>query len=202
MGSSEVISFRKRRKENLINLFGGKCSLCGYNKCNEALEFHHINPDKKIYGLSSGGNCHKIEDDIAEAKKCILVCANCHREIHSGFYDNIDLFQYQIINKDIEYELLHTNKKEQRFCKDCGKQITPYSKSGYCSSCVQKHKAKVLNKPNKEQLKILIRTLSFAEIGKQYGVSDNAVRKWCDKLGLPRTKKDIEAYSDDQWAKI
>ena len=198
-----VTLFRQRRKDNLIKLCGGKCVLCGYNKCSAGLEFHHINPETKKFGLSSG-NCHKIEDDIAEVKKCILICANCHREIHSGFYQGEDLFKYQVINKEFEQELLTTNKAEQRFCLDCGRPITRYSKSGLCSSCVKKHKAKIKveNKPNRQELKKLIRSLPFTKIGEMYHVSDNAIRKWCDKENLPRTKKVIEAYTDEQWSKI
>ena len=199
--SKNVINFRQRRKENLINLFGGKCSLCGYDKYIGSLEFHHINPQEKSYQVSSG-NCHKLEDDIAECKKCLLVCANCHREIHGGLYDDVNLFSYQYFDTDIENELLHTNKREQRFCSVCEKPITVYSKSGMCSSCIQKYRTKVQNKPNREELKNLIRTKPFTEIARQYDVSDNAIRKWCDKLKLPRTKKDIDAYSDEQWEEI
>ena len=196
-----VSSFRKRRKENLIRLCGGKCSLCGYNKCIGALEFHHINPKDKSFGISTG-NCHKIEDDIAEVKKCLLLCANCHREIHNGFYENENLFQFQKIDKDYEQELLSLNKKEKFYCKDCGKEITIYSKSGYCKACSIKHKTKVQNKPDRETLKTLIRTLPFVKIAEQYNVSDNAIRKWCDKFDLPRTKKAINNFTEEQWAKI
>lgn len=202
MGNVEAVTlFRQKRKDNLIRLCGGKCVLCGYNKCNAGLEFHHIIPENKSFGLSTG-NCHKIEDDIAEVKKCVLVCANCHREIHNGLHQEKDLFKYQFIDTKVEQELLTLNKAEQRFCSDCGKPITRYSKSGLCSSCVQKNKAKVKDKPSREELKNLIRTLPFVQIGEKYGVSDGAVRKWCDKLNLPRTKKVIETYTDEQWSKI
>lgn len=202
MSSSNVSEFRRRRKENLIKLYGGKCSLCGYNKCNGALEFHHINPEEKKFQISTG-DCHKIEEDIAESKKCLLVCSNCHKEIHNGLYDNEDLFCYQYIDYDFEKELLELHKKEQRFCKECNKPITRYSKSGFCSSCVQLKKYnKDIIKPTREELKQLIRIMPFTEIGDKYNVSDNAVRKWCDKMNLPRTKKDIENYTDVQWEKI
>ena len=68
--------------------------------------------------------------------------------------------------------------------------------------CVQKHRIKVENKPNRQELKNLIRSLPFTEIAEIYHVSDNAIRKWCDKENLPRTKKVIEAYTDEQWSKI
>ena len=197
---SEIITqFRQKRKRDLISLYGGKCSLCGYNKSIKALEFHHIKPQDKKYALGTG-NCHKLQDDLTEAKKCLLVCANCHREIHDGFYNDVNLFDYQKINNQIEIEKLSISKN--LFCKDCGVQITIYSKSGYCNSCAQKHRAKVKNKPSREELKSLIRTLSFLKIATIYNVSDNAIRKWCDKYSLPRNKKDINNYSDAQWLKI
>ena len=203
MGKNEVVNFRRRRKDNLIKLHGGECSLCGYNKCNAALEFHHINPEEKSFQISSG-NCHKIEDDIAESKKCLLVCSNCHREIHENLHEKDgDLFQYQHIDTDFEQELLKLNKQEQRFCFECGNPITLYSKSGLCASCVQLKKYKGdIPKPTREELKELIRTLPFTQIAEKYNVSDNAVRKWCDKANLPRTKKTIEKYTDEQWSKI
>lgn len=197
---SEIITqFRQKRKRDLITLYGGKCSLCGYNKSIKALEFHHIKPQDKKYALGTG-NCHKLQDDLIEAKKCLLVCANCHREIHDGFYNDVNLFDYQKINNQIEIKKLSISKN--LFCKDCGVQITIYSKSGYCNSCAQKHRAKVQNKPSREELKSLIRTLPFLKIATIYNVSDNAIRKWCDKYSLPRNKKDINNYSDAQWVKI
>lgn len=197
---SEIITqFRQKRKRDLITLYGGKCSLCGYNKSIKALEFHHIKPQDKKYALGTG-NCHKLQDDLTEAKKCLLVCANCHREIHDGFYNDVNLFDYQKIDNQIEIEKLSISK--DLFCKDCGVQITIYSKSGYCNSCAQKHRAKVQNKPSREELKSLIRTLPFLKIATIYNVSDNAIRKWCDKYSLPRNKKDINNYSDAQWLKI
>lgn len=197
---SEIITqFRQKRKKDLIALYGNKCSLCGYSKSIKALEFHHIKPQDKKYALGTG-NCHKLQDDLAEAKKCLLVCANCHREIHDGLYNNVNLFDYQKIDNQVKIEKLSISKK--LFCKDCGTQITIYSESGYCNSCVQKHRAKVQNKPNREELKSLIRTFPFLKIAAMYNVSDNAIRKWCDKYSLPRNKKDINNYSDAQWLEI
>ena len=55
---------------------------------------------------------------------------------------------------------------------------------------------------SREELKKLIRTTPFTTIGKQYGVTDNAVRKWCDKYNLPRKVKEIKSYSDEEWKLI
>ena len=54
----------------------------------------------------------------------------------------------------------------------------------------------------REELKTLIRTTPFTKIGEQFGVSDNAIRKWCDKFDLPRRVNDIKLYSDEEWSKI
>lgn len=64
---------------------GGKCERCGYNTCMKALEFHHLDPDKKDFTIS---NDHfKLKDAIEESKKCILICANCHRELHDNMWN-------------------------------------------------------------------------------------------------------------------
>ncbi|MCK9595957.1 hypothetical protein M0R19_02110 [Candidatus Pacearchaeota archaeon] len=71
---------RKRLKQEMINLLGGKCSICGYNKCINALDFHHKgDKEKEITILIKNDSREKI---LKETKKCILLCANCHREVH------------------------------------------------------------------------------------------------------------------------
>lgn len=73
---------RRSMKLQAIKLLGGKCSRCGYNKCVDALEFHHENPAEKEFKLGSG-NTMSWKEYKQEALKCILVCSNCHKEIHS-----------------------------------------------------------------------------------------------------------------------
>ncbi len=75
---------RKKRKENklkAIEYCGGECKHCGYNKCIDAMDFHHLNPEEKDLNIKSLINCSwsRIEEEL---KKCILLCANCHREEH------------------------------------------------------------------------------------------------------------------------
>jgi hypothetical protein len=78
--TANQIRASKKIKQKCVDYKGGKCSKCGYNKCNAALDFHHIDPTKKELKLSK--NRRKWETLKAELDKCILVCANCHREIH------------------------------------------------------------------------------------------------------------------------
>jgi len=73
---------RRSMKLQAIKLLENKCCLCGYDKCVDALEFHHENPTEKEFKLGSG-NTMSWKDYKNEALKCILVCSNCHKEIHS-----------------------------------------------------------------------------------------------------------------------
>lgn len=63
---------------------GGKCQICGYSKYVGALEFHHIDPSQKDFGIASKGYTRSWDKNKEELNKCVLVCSNCHREIHAG----------------------------------------------------------------------------------------------------------------------
>lgn len=82
--SSTITSIRHAIKHQLILYKGGKCEICGYNKCEGSLQFHHLNPKEKDFDLASQYNNGKydIKSLYNEINKCILVCANCHGEIH------------------------------------------------------------------------------------------------------------------------
>ncbi|NPE26823.1 hypothetical protein HNV12_02355 [Methanococcoides sp. SA1] len=72
---------QKKRKLTLVNLLGGRCQKCGYNKCITALEFHHReNKDNNIAYIIKNSSEQKA---LKEIKKCVLLCANCHRELHN-----------------------------------------------------------------------------------------------------------------------
>lgn len=81
--SEAVKKARAKRKAMLVGLAGGACVKCGYNRAVSALDFHHVDPVTKSFSLSHP-NCKKLSAAIAEIKKCVLVCANCHREIENG----------------------------------------------------------------------------------------------------------------------
>ena len=76
---------KRRRKIKLMSIEykGGKCQICGYSKYPGALDLHHIN-GKKSFGISDKGYTRSWERTKKELDKCILVCANCHREIEAG----------------------------------------------------------------------------------------------------------------------
>jgi hypothetical protein len=83
--SKRVIDWRIRTKEKIVASMGGCCQICKYDRCNSALELHHIDPNEKELSFSSiRANPKSIDKIIEELKKCILLCANCHREVHAG----------------------------------------------------------------------------------------------------------------------
>lgn len=80
-----VEAVQRRRylvKEKAVEYKGGKCEICGYDKCISALEFHHLNPTQKDFGIGHRGYTRSWEKVKEELDKCIMVCANCHRELH------------------------------------------------------------------------------------------------------------------------
>ena len=82
-----VEAVQKRRdklKLLAVEYKGGKCCICGYSKYIGALEFHHLNPNNKDFGISSKGYTRSFDLVKKELDKCILVCSNCHKEIHAN----------------------------------------------------------------------------------------------------------------------
>jgi hypothetical protein len=71
-------------KAILVEEAGGRCGLCGYDRCVGALAFHHLDPETKTFGLAEGGLARSLAQARAEAAKCILLCANCHAEVGAG----------------------------------------------------------------------------------------------------------------------
>ena len=105
-----------------------------------------------------------------------------------------------ILNKEkIKDEDLFTIEKKKNKCIDCGCEI--YSTSIRCIQCEHKRQQKV-ERPSREEFKNLIRTKSFLEIGRMYGVSDNAIRKWCDSYKLPRRVSEIKQINEEDWKNI
>ena len=80
-----VAKRRKKVRQMLVEYKGGKCEICGYCQCIDALDMHHKNSSTKEFGISSSGLTRSWEKNKTEADKCILLCANCHREIHAGY---------------------------------------------------------------------------------------------------------------------
>lgn len=74
---------RRERKQQVVSYLGGKCIVCGYSLCIEALEVHHVDPQNKSFTIS-GNHARSLSSVKKELDKCVLLCANCHRELHAG----------------------------------------------------------------------------------------------------------------------
>ena len=82
--SSEAVQRRRiKLKLMAIDYKGGKCEKCGYDKCIEALDFHHTDPTQKDFAISDRNLKLDWEDIKKELDKCKLLCSNCHREEHN-----------------------------------------------------------------------------------------------------------------------
>lgn len=200
---------RIKLKEKLVEYKGGKCEICGYDKCITALEFHHLNPEEKEFGIGNN-DILSFEKNKKEVDKCILVCSNCHREIH--YKENL-LKQKKIEEKEKEVfkEILQNRniygnikiKDSYKYLAEAGviediKNNTPREeilkkyhinnrtfKKFLEENNIKYSKRKIVpNKPNKEELIELLKTNNKAAISRMFGVSYNAVVKWCKKYEI------------------
>jgi hypothetical protein len=82
---SEAVSRRRRKvKAILVAEAGGRCTVCGYDRHPGVLQFHHRDPEQKRFSLSEAGLARSLERAREEARKCVLLCANCHTELEAG----------------------------------------------------------------------------------------------------------------------
>lgn len=81
------IKRRERLKNECVKKLGGKCIVCGYDKCNAALDFHHKDSKGKTKGIGTLIVKGYAEETIfLELEKCVLLCCRCHRELHGGLF--------------------------------------------------------------------------------------------------------------------
>ena len=175
--SSEAVKqWRKNTKLKVITCMGGCCQICKYSKCSEALELHHLDPNEKDFGLSAiMAKPVKWVKIVTEASKCILLCANCHREVHFNNLEIPKTFQ------KFDETLLGSFLEVKSFCPVCNKE--KINKNKYCSlSCAGTTHGKV--DWTTIDLIDLIENQKIAktQIADMMGCSDQAVHKRYKKL--------------------
>jgi len=181
--SCSVNSRRFLRKKKMVEYKGGKCYKCGYDKSTRALEFHHRDKKEKLFNVS-GSHCIKWEKIKVELDKCDLVCSNCHKEIEELEDLNNPLSKTKII----EAYFQPRKPRQKIVCIVCQKEIVITHKGQiYCSNeCSHKNKIKIT--ATKEELEEMRKTKTITEISKIFGVSFNAVKRKCKKLGIVKSK--------------
>lgn len=204
-----VRNHRNKLKEELVEYKGGKCEICGYNKCIEALEFHHLNPEEKDFSISSYSTL-SIDGLKAEVDKCILVCANCHREIHHKINEE-NRKKEAGLEREVFAEILRNRdrygikqiKDSYKYLGDAGifedlekglsrKEIfgkyhinnRMFNKFLKENGIIYSKQKVVAEKPDKEELLKLLESHSKAAIARMFNVSWSAVSKWCKKYDI------------------
>ena len=146
-----VDAVQKRREQiklMSVDYKGGKCEICGYCKCVNALEFHHVD-ENKDFGIGEKGYTRSWDKVKKELDKCMLLCSNCHRETHHNDKKTSNI----IPKKNI------TMKK----C-DCGKIID--NKANMCRNCYNLKQRKV-DRPPLDVLLNEINELGYTKTGKK-----------------------------------
>lgn len=199
--------WRSQIKHRAVQFLGGVCRHCGQTFEDCCYDFHHLNPKEKDFTIGNAQtngarSWFKVRDEL---KKCVLLCANCHRLVHSGLveiefipYFNDEFYEWELT----QFKLVDTITGKPKFvditCPKCGQYKSPSAKQ--CLKCAQEKQRRF--EVSREELKEMIYTETFIDIGKKFGVSDNSIRLRCKKFGLPFNKKDILQYSPEEWVKI
>jgi len=116
---------------------GGKCQICGYIKCRNSLEIHHIDSEEKEISFQNIVSWERI---YKELEKCILLCANCHREVHVGVtaipieYKKFDRELANFIRGDRSLRAQNGKKIETKLARIESKQLAVNRKKEFISN--------------------------------------------------------------------
>lgn len=175
--SYKIKRWRKRTKLRVIEAMGGKCVCCGYDRCAGALSLHHLDPSQKEFRFGSVRAVAKSwEKLVQELRKCILVCSNCHAEIHDGVKE-IPKNPTRFNEEYADYIGTERQKKQKSWpsCPSCHKKVHPSKK--YCSTkCIKVHNKRV-DWGSVDLHKMIADGLSKRKISQILGVSDKTVAK-------------------------
>jgi hypothetical protein len=180
--SEKVKRWRKTAKQRIIDAMGGECCICGYNKCHSALALHHLNPAEKDFSFGKmRANPKNWDTIVKELRKCILLCHNCHHELHEGITTLpfiLPSFNEQYADYKLAQRILNDPMEK---CSTCNKMKSIHTK--YCSlQCAGKSKYKV---PwDNIDLQLELQSKSILQLADEVGCSDTAIHKRLKKLGL------------------
>lgn len=179
-GAEKIKKWRRNTKKRMIESMGGKCCVCGYDKCDSALAFHHLDPNEKDFSFgATRANPTNWKTIVAELRKCILVCHNCHSEIHEGITE-IPKSPPKFDERYVNY--IEANRKSKMVeCPVCATLMSPHQKT-----CSYKCSAKISQRVDWSSINLEaeLKTKSYVQIANELGVSDASVHKRAKKLGL------------------
>lgn len=170
-----VSEARRKMKQKAIEYKGGKCSICGYDRCAAALDFHHPDPNEKEFGIATG-DYKSFENIKEELDKTILVCSNCHREIHDiNNKKNMEI-------RRAELKRLHIPPKQIRnrklTCDQCGDSISKFDSAIKTNNfCSRKCKTDFYSQrwPADDVLITMFQTLSVKDICTELNKSKTSI---------------------------
>jgi len=174
----------KVRKLKAVELMGGKCCKCGYNRNLSALDFHHLDPCDKEY------NWHQVckkswKTILKELSKCILVCKNCHSELHNP-KQSFGIIKEITTEGNSSLEGTYRTLIPTGICEAAGCNNDVFG-TKYCSSNCSSFSQRKVCRPSKEILQQMYISNSMVSMGKKFGVSDNTIRKWMKSYNILKT---------------
>lgn len=170
----------------------------------DKLEPHKDNSSKATYYFQTSSKYKLL--DFVNAYLLQDSCCNLLERKKQIALDLKQVLETFVHDKEEQRKVKEQEQKIKRtvICPVCKKEfyIINHLTQKYCSyECAQKAQ-RYVERPSREELKQLIRTTPFTTIGKQFGVSDNSIRKWCVYYNLPKRVSEIKKYSDEDWNKI
>jgi len=180
--ANRIYYYRKQFKHNLVQYAGGYCAICTYKKSYRCLSFHHLNKSTKTFEINEATQ-KTLEEIAVELDKCILLCLNCHSEVHDEISDISDVKPIKNLEYlDIIKSLIQKDEKpliiEKYYCLDCN--VEKKTSAARCVPCSQKYQEKV-KWPEIEELIEMLKTSNKVLLAKQLGVSEAAIRKRLSK---------------------
>lgn len=191
--SERIKEHRRRLKRKAVDYSGGSCMYCGYSQCIAALAFHHIDPQTKDLRIIASGGTVSWNRLLIELNKTIVLCHNCHCEIHNRMW----ILSNDIVQKQFEIRSKYEDKPlcyyaDNGFkshehtlidlCPICG--VQKFDSTQTCSiKCAAMLRRKT-NRPTSDELSKMVWSMPSTHISKMFGVSDKTISKWCEKYGI------------------
>lgn len=187
MEKTQAQRYYIRKKQIILKHTSGACSSCGYKKNVAALAFHHEDPATKEFQLSNRALAYRSWESVqAEMAKCILLCQNCHHELHHPLGD-----WEQIPDEEVDFT---RPEKHRTSCSDCGEEVVSTYQAKRCRSCADKVREKAVW-PDLPALIEEVRRTSKTVVAQRLGVTRQAVSARIRRRTRTRPKKPVRTCS-------